>query len=51
MPDSPILGTCPNCGHELPERATILEWDEEDGPGIFADCWGCDEVVRPQPEE
>lgn len=50
MSENQILGACPNCGRELLPGTKLIEWDEEDGVGIFADCWNCDEIVRPVPE-
>ncbi|MFC7166063.1 hypothetical protein [Halospeciosus flavus] len=47
MSEKSILGTCPDCGRELSRAAVLLEWEEADGDGIFAECMDCDDVVRP----
>jgi len=43
-----ILGTCPQCGREIPRAYLLIEYDAEDGTtGCWAECPECDEVINP----
>ncbi|WP_083874960.1 DUF7837 family putative zinc-binding protein [Haloferax sulfurifontis] len=47
--DSTILGRCPDCGEETEAYQSIIEFEDSDGStGVFAECYSCDEVVRPE---
>ncbi|QCQ77385.1 hypothetical protein E6P09_18880 (plasmid) [Haloferax mediterranei ATCC 33500] len=47
--DSTILGRCPDCGAEIEPYQSLIEFEEADGTtGVFAECYSCDEVVRPE---
>ena len=47
--DSTALGRCPDCGEEIEAYQSLIEFEEADGTtGVFAECYSCDEVVRPE---
>ncbi len=47
--DSTALGRCPDCGEEIASHQSLIEFEEADGTtGVFAECYSCDEVVRPE---
>lgn len=50
MPDeTDTLGVCPDCGAELLPSQLLVEYEKDDGSqGVFADCYDCDKVVRPE---
>lgn len=41
------LGTCPYCETPVPAHRLLIEYETTDGPGIFADCPECRDVVTP----
>ena len=46
-PQNPPVGTCPECGEDIPSHRVLIEYETEDGPDMFAECMGCGEVVHP----
>ncbi|WP_449271783.1 DUF7837 family putative zinc-binding protein [Haloferax litoreum] len=47
--NSSTLGRCPDCGEEIDASQSIIEFEDADGStGVFAECYSCDEVVRPE---
>jgi hypothetical protein len=42
------LGTCPFCGSTIPASATLIEYEVDTETRLFAECYECDEPVRPQ---
>jgi hypothetical protein len=42
------LGTCPFCGSAIPASATLIEYEVNMEARLFAECYECDEPVRPQ---
>ncbi|WP_191967160.1 MULTISPECIES: hypothetical protein [Haloferax] len=47
--DSSTIGRCPECGAELSPGQKLIEFEESEGTtGVFAECYSCDEVVRPE---
>lgn len=43
------LGVCPDCGTEIQPYQVLVEYETEDGEtDRFAECFSCDEVVRPE---
>lgn len=47
-PNSSPLGRCPECGQPIPAGWTLIEYERDDGVGIFAECPSCEAVVRPE---
>ena len=43
----PPLGGCPHCGTEIPDYRLLIEYEINEGVGIFAECPTCREVVSP----
>lgn len=41
------LGHCPHCATRIPARRLLVEYDAADGPGVFAECPDCEDVVTP----
>ncbi len=47
--DSSPIGHCPECGAELSPGQKLIEYEASAGTtGVFAECYSCDEVVRPE---
>lgn len=43
------LGVCPECEAEIDPVQMLIEYEQEGGEtGIFAECYACDKVVRPE---
>ena len=42
------LGTCPCCGSTIPAGAMLIEYEAEDETRLFAECYECEQPVRPQ---
>lgn len=42
------LGDCPLCGSEILSRDVLIEYDRDDGRGIWAECPDCTRVVDPR---
>jgi hypothetical protein len=43
------LGVCPECGADIDHVQILIEYEQEDGEtGRFAECFACNEVVRPE---
>jgi len=43
------LGVCPECEADIDPLQILIEYEQEDGEtGRFVECFGCDEVVRPE---
>lgn len=43
----PPVGSCPECGADIPDHRVIIEYETEDGSDMFAECAECGEVVHP----
>lgn len=43
---SPV-GTCPSCGTEIGDRHILIQYATATGPGIYAECPGCRDVISP----
>lgn len=41
------LGGCPHCETRIPASRLLIEYDSSDGPGIYAECPNCRDVVTP----
>jgi len=41
------LGRCPSCETPIPQYSLLIEYERDDGHAAFAECPGCDDVVRP----
>lgn len=41
------LGTCPHCETDVPRFRLLIEYEINEGFGIFAECPTCREVVSP----
>jgi hypothetical protein len=42
------LGTCPFCGEAVTEHDVLIRYETADGgPGVWAECPGCRDVVDP----
>lgn len=48
---NPSVGTCPECGAEIPNFRVLIEFETSDGQDMFAECGDCGEVVHPQPQQ
>ncbi|MFC6729409.1 hypothetical protein ACFQDG_12225 [Natronoarchaeum mannanilyticum] len=42
------LGDCPNCGAAVPSGQLLIEYEAEDGGGVWAECPDCSKVVDPK---
>jgi hypothetical protein len=42
------LGTCPFCGSVIPAEATLVEYEVGSETRVFAECYDCEEPIRPQ---
>jgi hypothetical protein len=42
------LGVCPFCESVIPAGAALVEYNVEDETRVFAECYECDEPVKPQ---
>lgn len=40
-------GDCPHCETRIPASRLLIEYDASDGPGVFAECPDCEDVVTP----
>ena len=43
-----ILGKCPFCSSTIPAGAMLIEYKAEDETRLFAECYQCEQPVRPQ---
>lgn len=43
----PSLGDCPHCEIQIPVANLLIEYESSDGPGVFAECPDCADVVTP----
>lgn len=41
------LGDCPECDVSVPASRLLIEYESTDGPGVFAECPACGDVVTP----
>lgn len=41
------LGDCPDCEAPVPASRLLIEYEASDGPGLFAECPDCGDVVTP----
>lgn len=41
------LGNCPHCVLPIPRSRLLIEYETSNGPGIFAECPDCEDVVTP----
>lgn len=41
------VGSCPECGADIPSYGVIIEYETDDGMDMFAECIECGEVVHP----
>ena len=42
------LGVCPHCGERIPSIRLLIEYEDDDGKAVWAECPGCNEVVHPK---
>jgi hypothetical protein len=48
-PEAEPLGVCPECGADITPGQVLIKYKQDDGEtGRFAECFSCDEVVRPK---
>ena len=48
-PKTELLGVCPECEAKIRSSQILIEYEQADGStGRFADCFACDEVVKPE---
>lgn len=43
----PVAGECPRCGTDVPAFNVLIEYETDDGVGMFAECPSCRDVVAP----
>ena len=41
------LGVCPRCGEPIPAIRLLIEYEDDEGKAIWAECPDCNEVVHP----
>lgn len=47
--DAPALGACPECAAAIPPARVLIEYERREGEATaFAECPGCQEVIRPE---
>ena len=47
--DESFLGRCPECGEDISEAWTLVEYEKNDGTeGVWAECPVCEDVVAPE---
>nr|WP_308203187.1 phage terminase large subunit family protein [Halorubrum ezzemoulense] len=43
-----VLGSCPQCGHEVREAWVMIEYETTEGEeGVWAECPNCETIVDP----
>ncbi|SNR74561.1 hypothetical protein SAMN06266787_1199 [Halorubrum ezzemoulense] len=43
-----VLGSCPQCGHEISEVWVMIEYETTEGEaGVWAECPNCETIVDP----
>ncbi|GAA0528876.1 hypothetical protein GCM10008992_31880 [Halorubrum aquaticum] len=43
-----VLGSCPQCGHEIREVWVLIEYQTTEGNvGVWAECPNCETIVDP----
>jgi len=47
-PQHSPIGTCPQCGAAIRSGQILIEYDAAQGPGLWAECPECFEVVDPE---
>jgi uncharacterized Zn finger protein len=47
-PQNSTVGTCPECGEDIPHHRILIEYETADGQDMFAECLECGEVVHPE---
>ncbi|WP_449271824.1 DUF7837 family putative zinc-binding protein [Halovenus aranensis] len=43
-----LRGTCPSCGAEIGDRHVLIQYDTAAGPGVYAECPSCRDVISPE---
>lgn len=47
-PDAMLLGQCADCDSPIPSDHLLVSYETEGGwPCLYAECPGCEEIVRP----
>ena len=47
--DESFLGRCPECGENISEAWTLVEYEKDDGTeGVWTECPACEDVVAPE---
>mgnify|MGYP000733482917 FL=1 len=50
--DESSLGRCPECGEDISEAWTLVEYEKDNGTeGVWAECPVCEDVVAPEESE
>ncbi|WP_290810020.1 hypothetical protein [Halovivax sp.] len=42
-----VAGDCPHCRAAVPRSRVIIEYETDAGPGVYAECPECEDVVAP----
>jgi len=42
-----VVGTCPECGSDIPAERTLISYRRRGEAARYADCRACRTVVRP----
>jgi len=49
MTPDDALGQCPDCGTTIAAAWLLIEYEDAGGQtGMWAECSGCDDVVKPE---
>lgn len=46
--DRAVVGTCPECGQDVPARLTLIAYRREGQRACYAECGACRAVVHPE---